>query len=57
MGLWVEESGQILNFEKCEFNLKEIKLFGVILSAEGIRTDPDKVTAAEKIKYLRIKEN
>ena len=38
----VKENGLILNFEKCEFNLKEIKFFGVILSAEGIRTDPDK---------------
>ena len=51
----VEENGLILNFEKCELNLKEIKFFGVILSAEGIRTDPDKVKAVEKIEIPKNK--
>ena len=44
-----------MKFEKCEFNLKEITFFGIILSAESIRQDPDKVKAVKKIEIPKNK--
>ena len=37
------------NLKKCQFNVEEIKFFGVILSNGGIRTDPEKVKAVENL--------
>ena len=45
----IREKGLTLNFEKCEFNLEEIKFFGVVLSGKGVRTDPEKVKAVENL--------
>ncbi|KAK3737846.1 hypothetical protein QZH41_004786 [Actinostola sp. cb2023] len=38
-------AGVTLNSSKCEFNTKQIKFLGHIISSEGIRPDPDKVSA------------
>ena len=52
------------NLKTCQFNVEEIKFFGVILSKDGIRTDPEMVKAVESLqaprnraelrKYVRI---
>ena len=47
----IRERGLTLNFDKCEFNLERIKFFGVVLSASGVSTDPEKVRAVENLKY------
>ena len=41
----VRESGLKLNKAKCRLRQKEVKYFGHIVSSEGIRPDPDKVSA------------
>ena len=46
----VKEKGLTLNFEKCQFNLTEISFFGIVLSANGVRTDPEKVKAVKNLK-------
>ena len=38
-------AGVTLNSAKCEFNTKQIKFLGHIISPEGIRPDPEKVSA------------
>lgn len=35
------------NLEKCVFTMKEVHYLGVIVSQEGVRVDPDKVTKAD----------
>ena len=40
-------AGVTLNSAKCEFNTKQIKFLGHIVSPEGIRPDPEKVSAVE----------
>ena len=39
------ESGVTLNAEKCEFNKSEIKFLGHLISAAGIKADPEKTKA------------
>ena len=51
----IREKGLTLNYKKCQFNMQEIKFFGVILSKEGIRTDPDKVKAVEGLQIPKNK--
>lgn len=34
-----------MNFEKCEFNKSDVKVFGNIISANGICPEPDKIEA------------
>ena len=46
---WLEESGMTLNKDKCTFSSTEVKFLGQILSDKGIRSDPDKITAIQKI--------
>ena len=41
--------------KKCEFRVPEIKFYGVILSKDGIRTDPDKVKAVENLEIPKNK--
>ena len=38
-------AGVTLNSAKCEFNTKQVKFLGHIVSPEGIRPDPEKVSA------------
>jgi len=39
------KSGLTLNRKKCKFGAKEIQFWGLLVSAEGIRSDPEKVEA------------
>ena len=41
----LSRAGVTLNSTKCEFNTKQIKFLGHIVSPEGIRPDPEKVSA------------
>ena len=47
----IQKSGLTLNPDKCEFSKPEIKFWGMIVSANGIRPDPGKVDA---LKYLKM---
>jgi hypothetical protein len=38
-----------LNTDKCEFNIPSVKYIGHILSAEGVKADPDKVVAVTEM--------
>jgi hypothetical protein len=40
-----EKAGLYLKPEKCEFQCQEIKYLGLIISMEGIKMDPEKITA------------
>jgi transposase InsO family protein len=44
----LKKSGVTLNAHKCAFSQNEIKFLGHIISAEGIKADPEKTTAIEK---------
>jgi len=48
------EAGIRLNREKCEFNKSELLFLGHIISKEGVKPDPEKVTA---IKNIRLPQN
>ena len=50
----VSWSGLTLNPDKCHFGCKEIKFWGMIYSAEGMRPDPSKVDA---LKYISPPSN
>ncbi len=45
----LQESGMTLNGEKCIFSSSEVKFLGQILSEAGIRPDPEKVAAIQKL--------
>jgi hypothetical protein len=42
-----EKAGLHLKPEKCEFQCQEVKYLGVIISTEGIKMDPEKITAVQ----------
>ena len=42
---WIEAAGVTLNPEKCEFRKEWVKFLGHVVDRDGIRADPDKVTA------------
>jgi hypothetical protein len=42
-----EKAGLHLKPEKCEFHCQEVKSLGVIISTEGIKMDPKKITAIQ----------
>lgn len=44
-----EKAGPTLNLKKCEFGKKEVFL-GYIVSADGLKHDPDKTRAVQKLK-------
>lgn len=41
----LERANLTINFEKCEFCLPSLKYLGFLLDGEGLRTDPEKVSA------------
>ena len=41
----ITESGLTLNEDKCQYGKKEVKFFGHLLSAQGLRPSPEKVDA------------
>ena len=47
------KSGLKLNIEKCEYGVQELKFLGHILSADGIRPDPEKTRAITEMKLPR----
>jgi hypothetical protein len=42
-----EKAGLHLKPEKCEFHYQEVKYLGLIISTEGIKMDPEKITAVQ----------
>ena len=50
------EAGLTLNAKKCNFDAKEIKFWGLIVSAEGFRPDPEKVNALSEAEKPKSKE-
>ena len=41
----IEESGMTLNIKKCMFFKPEVPFWGVLINADGVRPDPEKVAA------------
>ena len=46
----LQEAGVTLNAEKCEFAQSSVKFLGHVIDASGIRPDPDKVIAIQKVR-------
>jgi hypothetical protein len=44
----LKEAGLYLKPEKCEFHVQEVKYLGLIITTEGVRMDPAKVTAVRE---------
>jgi hypothetical protein len=42
-----EKASLHLKPEKCEFHCQEVKYLGLIISTEGIKMDPEKITAVQ----------
>ena len=51
-----KKNGISLNPKKSNFSMKEGKLLGHVISKEGIRIDPSRVVAIQKIDILRNKK-
>jgi len=49
------QSNLVLNAEKCEYRVKEIKYLGEIISDKGVHTDPDKVEAVKNMRTPQVK--
>ena len=45
----IQRSGLALNKEKCFISLPEVKFLGQVIDSEGIRLDPDKVSAIRQV--------
>jgi len=41
----IREAGMTLRKDKCQFGVPSVKFLGHVISAEGVRLDPDKVKA------------
>ena len=52
----VKDAGLTLNPEKCEFGKKQIKFWGMIISAEGVQPDPEKVDVLEGLEPPKNKD-
>jgi len=39
----IREAGMTLRKNKCQFGVPSVKFLGQVISAEGVRLDPDKV--------------
>ena len=46
----LHERGLMLNKVKCKYNLTSVKYLGFIVSEDGIRIDPDKISAIQNLK-------
>ena len=42
----IQQAGLTLNKEKCMFSTKSIKFLGQVVDVDGIKPDPDKITAS-----------
>ena len=47
-------SGLTLNREKCKFSMNRVKFLGQILTASGVESDPEKVSAIHQIKITNV---
>jgi len=52
-----QDCGLTLSVKKCQFNLQEIKFFGVIFSEQGMSPDPDKVRAIKEASRPQTKKD
>ena len=52
----LDSNGVTLNPTKCVFGKKEIKFWGMIVSEDGVRPDPEKVDALENLSIPKNKE-
>ena len=52
----VQEMGLTLNEEKCQFGMKEVKFWGMIVNDEGVQPDPEKVEALVDLERPRNKD-
>ena len=50
------EAGLTLNPSKCSYGVSEIRFWGIIFSADGVRPDPEKVDALNDLEPPRNKE-
>ena len=46
----IKDAGLTLNKDKCVFNQRSVKFLGQVIDEQGIRPDPDKVSAVLKMK-------
>ncbi|XP_061159755.1 uncharacterized protein K02A2.6-like [Syngnathus typhle] len=46
----LQAAGVTLNMDKCELSTQQVKFLGHVLSAEGVRPDPDKIRAVIAMK-------
>ena len=51
----LEEHNLTVNLEKCEFNQKSIKFFGLIFTEKGVSPDPEKVKALREAEPPKTK--
>ena len=52
----MSHAGLTLNSDKCQFGMKQIKFWGMIISAVGVKPDPEKVEALEGLDPPRNKD-
>ena len=45
----LQECGLTLNGDKCQFSCSQLPFLGQIVTQDGVRADPDKVTAIQKV--------
>ena len=45
----LQDAGVTLNSEKCQFSMESVKFLGHVIDSSGIRPDPDKVMAIQKV--------
>ena len=51
----IRDSGMTLKKEKCQFGMTEVKFLGHLVSVQGIKPDPDKVTAIMALTPIHVK--
>lgn len=51
-----QEYGMVINLEKCVFAAEEVKFCGHIFSAQGVRLDPERVEAIQRIAVPKTKK-
>ena len=52
----VTEAGLTLNADKCQFGMKKIKFWGMIIGAEGVEPDPEKVEVLDGLQPPKNKD-
>ena len=46
---WLQDAGVTLNIEKCHFSQKQVTFLGQVIDSGGIRPDPNKVMAIQRV--------